>query len=202
MFITFEGIEGAGKSTQIRLLAERLRAAGREVLTTREPGDGPLGGELRRLVLSPPDGTDIDERTELLIMLADRAQHVAAVIRPALAGGAVVVCDRYADSSVAYQGYARGVDRAFIASANRFATGDLTPDVTVLLDVAPEIGLGRQTERNRMEGEALVFHNKVRQGFLELASGEPERFVVVDASQAPEIVHSAIWTLLAPRLGL
>ena len=159
MFITFEGVEGAGKTTQIVRLASRLRAEGRvDVLTTREPGDGPLGSELRRLALHPPAGITVEPRAELLIMLADRAQHVGQVIRPHLAGGGIVICDRYADSSVAYQGYGRGLDIAEITRLNDYATDNLKPDLTILLDLDPTLGLARQSERNIMEAESLAFH--------------------------------------------
>ena len=172
MFITFEGVEGAGKSTQIRLLAERFRATGdAHVLLTREPGDGPLGAQLRNLVLAPPDGVEISAWAELFIMLADRAQHVTAAIRPALGAGSYVLCDRYGDSSVAYQGYGRGLDVACIEELNARATGGLVPDLTVLLDLDSAVGLARQKERNRMEAEELAFHQRVRQGFLEQQTG-------------------------------
>lgn len=198
MFITFEGVEGAGKSTQIRLLAECLRATGREVVVTREPGDGPLGPDLRRLVLQPPADTSINDRTELLIMLADRAQHVAHVIEPALARGAFVLCDRYIDSSAAYQGYGRGIDLVTIHTLNAFATNDLTPSRTILLDLDVEAGLARQADRNRMEMQSVAFHRKVRAGFLDLARQYPERFLVIDADGDVETVHARIRSALGP----
>ena len=193
MFITFEGVEGAGKTTQIRLLADRLRAGGHDVVVTREPGDGPLGPELRRLVLNPPGDAAIDDRTELLIMLADRSQHVAQIIAPALARGAVVICDRYADSSVAYQGYGRGLAIPTIESLNEFATQGLMPARTILLDLDVVAGLARQADRNRMEREATDFHQRIRNGFLTMALQDPERFAVIDASGTPDEVHARIW---------
>lgn len=194
MFITFEGVEGAGKSTQARLLAERLRAEkDAHVLLTREPGDGPLGSHLRGLVLSPPDGVEIAEMAELFIMLADRAQHVAGSIRPALENGSYVLCDRYVDSSTAYQGYGRGIDIAEIERLNTLATGGLLPARTILLDIDPAVGLGRQQERNRMEAEALAFHQRVRDGFLEIAGRNRDRIVVIDGASSPADVHEMIW---------
>jgi len=197
MFITFEGVEGAGKSTQVRMLAERLRGADRHVLVTREPGDGPLGARLRQLVLSPPDDVVVDELAELFIMLADRAQHVSGAIRPALDEGVHVLCDRYVDSSVAYQGYGRGLSVDEIGRMNLLATAGLLPDRTILLDLDPAAGLARQQDRNRMESEALAFHERVRAGFLEIAAGCPERFIVLDASLSPHVLHEQIWTAIS-----
>ncbi len=199
MFVTFEGGEGAGKTTQIARLASRLRAAGAaEVLTTREPGAGPLGEELRRLVLHPPQGVLVDPRAELLLMVADRAQHVARIIRPHLTTGGMVVCDRYTDSSLAYQGYGRGLALAEIEHLNAYATDGLTPDLTVLLDIDPAIGLLRQPERTRMEAETLPFHRRVRAGFLALAARAPSRFLVVNAAHSEEAVEAAIWARVGP----
>ena len=194
MFITFEGVEGAGKTTQIARLALRLRTEGRDdVLTTREPGDGLLGSELRRLALHPPTGIIVEPRAELLIMLADRAQHVGQVIRPHLAGGGIVICDRYADSPVAYQGYGRGLNIAEISRLNDYATDNLKPDLTILLDLDPTLGLARQSERNIMEAESLAFHTRIRAGFLELAAQEPERWAIVEAGGCVENVTGEVW---------
>ncbi len=194
MFITFEGVEGAGKTSQIARLAARLRAGGRQdVLVTREPGDGPLGAELRRLVLDPPLGIDVEPRAELLIMLADRAQHVAQVIRPHLASGGLVLCDRFTDSSAAYQGVGRGLGLDDVMRLNEYATNGLRPDITFLLDLDPGIGLARQTQRNRMEDEALPFHQAIREGYLALAARDPARFVVLDAARSPDAVVEDIW---------
>ncbi len=194
MFITFEGVEGAGKTTQIARLASRLRAEGRaDVLTTREPGDGPLGSELRRLALHPPLGITVEPRAELLIMLADRAQHVGQIIHPHLASGGIVVCDRYADSSLAYQGYGRGLDIAEIARLNDYATDGLKPDITLLLDLDPAVGLARQNERNIMEAESLAFHARIRAGFLALAAQKLGRWVIVEAGRSAEEVEGDVW---------
>ncbi len=201
MFITFEGVEGAGKTTQIARLAARLHAGGRQdVLTTREPGDGPLGQELRALALHPPMGMVVEPRAELLIMLADRAQHVGQVIRPHLAGGGIVICDRYGDSSVAYQGHGRGLDVGEIVRLNEYATDGLLPDLTVLLDLDPAVGLARQRERSVMEDQALPFHQRIRAGFLALARSAPARWLVLDSARPPETVHEDIWAAVSARL--
>ncbi len=197
MLVSFEGVEGAGKTTQIARLAARLREGGRQdVLTTREPGDGPLGAELRRLALHPPQGVYVEPRAELLIMVADRAQHIGQVIRPHLESGGIVLCDRFADSSLAYQGYGRGLDLAEIVRLNDYATGGLVPNLTLLLDLDPAIGLARQKERSVMEEEALPFHRRIRAGFLALAAAEPSRWRVLDSSRSPEIVHNEIWQIV------
>jgi len=203
MFITFEGVEGAGKTTQIARLAARLRAAGRrDVLTTREPGDGPLGKELRSLALHPPMGMVVEPRAELLIMLADRAQHVGQVIRPHLDGGGIVLCDRYADSSVAYQGHGRGLDIGEVMHLNAYATDGLLPDLTVLLDLDPAVGLARQRERNVMEDQALPFHQRIRAGFRALARSAPGRWIVLDSSRPPDMVHEDIWAAVSGRVSI
>jgi len=203
LFITFEGVEGAGKTTQIARLAARLRESGRQdILTTREPGDGPLGQELRNLALRPPMGICVEPRAELLIMLADRAQHVGQVIRPHLNSGGTVICDRYADSAVAYQGYGRGLDIGEVVMLNEYATSGLQPDLTFLLDLDPAIGLARQRERNVMEEEEMPFHQRIRAGFLALAEDAPERFVVLDAARLPEAVHEDIWNAAVSRIPI
>ena len=201
LFVSFEGGEGAGKTTQIARLAARLRAEGRQdVLTTREPGDGPLGQELRALALHPPMGVFVEPRAELLIMLADRAQHVGQVIRPHLTVGGIVLCDRYADSSLAYQGYGRGLDLEWIVRLNAFATDGLEPGLTLLLDVDPAVGLARQRERSVMEEETLPFHQRIRAGFLELAQAAPDRYVVLDAARPPDAVQEDVWYAVSGRL--
>ena len=202
MFISFEGVEGAGKTTQIARLAARLREGGRQdILTTREPGDGPLGAALRQLALHPPMGMAVEPRAELLIMMADRAQHVGQVLRPHLETGGIILCDRYADSSLAYQGYGRGLDLTEIASLNAYATGGLLPDLTLLLDLDPAVGLARQKERSVMEEEALPFHQRIRTGFLALAEAEPSRWRVLDSSRPPEAVQEDIWAVVREKLG-
>ena len=209
MFITFEGVEGSGKTTQIKRLTARLEAAGRTVVVTRQPGGCALGQTLRAILLSQKTA-GLDDRAELFLYLADRAQHVAEVIRPALAAGAVVVCDRYADSTVAYQGHGRGLDVALLQQLNAVATAGLVPDLTLLLDLDPAVGLTRATSRNaaagtaeaegRFEAERLEFHQRVRAGYRALAAGEPTRFAVVDAAPAPDAVAEAVWGVVSKRL--
>lgn len=181
MFVTFEGPEGAGKSTAIQAVAEVLRGGGRQVVTTREPGAGTLGQRIRALLLEPSE-SPMPARSELFLFLADRANHVDTVIRPALESGAVVLCDRFADSTVVYQGHARGLATETLRSLNAFATGGLVPDVTLLLDLDPEVGLARIASKDRMDGESIEFHRKVRAGFLSEAALEPDRWKIVDAS--------------------
>ncbi len=191
-FITFEGPEGGGKSTQCRRLTERLSAQGLDVLVTRQPGGDPLGKRLRALLLDP-QGTPITARAEVLMMMADRAQAVEQVILPHLEKGGTVLCDRYTDSSVAYQGYGRQLDLESVDRLNEFATGGLIPDLTFLLDIDPQVGLVRQAERTRMEQEDIAFHERVRQGYLAQAGKHPKRFVVIDAAGDEENVAAAIW---------
>lgn len=182
-FIAFEGPDAAGKSTQVRLLAERLRNAGTDVVATFEPGDTRIGPDVRRLVLDiASDG--LDARAEALLYAADRAEHVAAVIRPALRRGAVVITDRYVDSSIAYQGAGRHLGRDEVAALSAFATGGLVPDLTVVLDVPADVRRARiGSEVDRLEREAEQFHERVRHTFLELAAAEPGRYLVVDGSR-------------------
>jgi dTMP kinase len=190
LFITLEGPEGCGKTTQLSLLADWFREHGDDVLTTIEPGGEPVAEQIRLILL---DGdTPLSERAELLLYLAARAQHVDRVIRPALEAGKVVLCARFADSTLAYQGYARGLDADFIRRANEFATSGLAPDLTLLIDVPVELGLDRQMVRNRMEAESLEFHRKVRQGFLRLAEESPGRIKVIDGSEDVESVRRRI----------
>ncbi len=196
LFITFEGVEGAGKSTQIRLLQQRLSEQGRQVCATREPGGDKVAEGVRALLLSE----EMDARTELLLFLAARAQNVAKVIRPQLDAGAIVLCDRFTDSSLAYQGYARGLGRDTVANLNIFATHDLTPHITFLLDLSPEVGLARQQDRNRMEAESLRFHTQVREGFLSEAKRDPKRFCVLDATQSKETLQALIWSHVSQYL--
>lgn len=177
-----------GKSTQQALLADWLRAQGREVVLTREPGGTPLGAEIRRLLLH---GEHVDPRAEALLYAADRAHHVATVVRPALASGAVVVVDRYVDSSVAYQGAARSLGTDEVRELSRWATDGLTPDVTLLLDLDPAIGAARRAGRpDRLERAGETFHDRVREQFLAIATAEPDRVVVLDASLGIEEVHA------------
>lgn len=178
LFVCFEGGEGAGKSTQAQLLAEALGS--REVLLTREPGGTPTGQRIREILLDPGTG-DLDHRAEALLYAADKSEHLRAVILPALERGAVVVCDRYVDSTLAYQGAGRDLDPAELEGIVRWATNGLRPHLTVLLDVAPSEGLGRFEERDRIEAEGTEFHTRVRSGFLNLAEQDPEHYLVLDA---------------------
>ncbi|MBL8048673.1 MAG: dTMP kinase [Chthonomonas sp.] len=180
MFITFEGPEGGGKSTQIQRLASELRARGREVLVTREPGGSAIGPTVRQLLL---DSESVNPLTELFLFLADRAAHVSDVIRPALQSGMVVLCDRYADSTVVYQGYARGGDVEWLRELNARATKGLQPHLTLLLDLDPVVGSARQQSQDRLDREPLEFHQRVRAGFLAEAARAPERYRVIDAAQ-------------------
>jgi dTMP kinase len=191
LFITFEGGEGSGKSTQVELLARRLETAGRRVLKLREPGGTPLGEELRQLLLHRR--ADISPQAELLLFLAARAELVRAVIRPALAEGTIVICDRFSDSTLAYQGYGRGIDLDQVRKLNDSATGGLKPDLTVLLDLPVEAGRSRkQRDEDAFQGEDDTFHERVRQGYLALARQEPDRWLVLDATRPAEELTAAI----------
>jgi dTMP kinase len=189
--IAFEGVEGAGKSTQLDRLRDELERRGHEVVVTREPGGTPVGERVREVLLDP--AVDLDARAEALLFAAARAQLVEQVVRPALERGAVVLCDRYLDSSLAYQGGGRGLGRGPVQEVNRFATGGLLPDLVVLLDLDPAEGLGRNTaSRDRIEVEGLGFHRRVREAFRELAAGDPGRFAVVDAAAPADQVAAAV----------
>jgi len=198
MFITFEGGDGSGKSTQIQSVRGWFESRGREVIVTREPGGTELGTEIRRLVQNGPE--DVDARTEALLYAADRAYHVATVIRPALERGAVVLGDRYIDSSLAYQGAARSLGVDEIASLSAWATQGLYPSLTFLLDLPPEVGARRRTDApDRMERESMDFHERVRHEYLRLADAEPERIVVIDAVGTVDEVFSEIRGVLVER---
>jgi len=189
-FITFEGVEGCGKTTQIRLLQEHLDGRGYTLLVTREPGGPPISEAVRNILLDPAHGT-MTAPAELLLYAAARAQHVRETILPALEGGTVVLCDRFTDSTVAYQGSARKLDEEAVDWTNAFATGGLAPDRTYLLDLDPEAGLGRTRGRgrsDRLEREALAFHHRVREGYLRLAESAPDRIRIVDAAKPIEDV--------------
>lgn len=191
-FIAFEGGEAAGTSTQEALLAARLVEAGREVVRTREPGGTPAGEAIREVVLNPRFA-GLDARAEALLFAASRGDHAAQVIRPALRRGAIVVCDRYVDSSIAYQGVGRGLGIERIRELSMWATHSLVPDLTVLLDIDPAIGLSRVTNPDRLESESLDYHRAVRQAYLDLALAEPHRYLVLDGAGAREQVADRIW---------
>ena len=202
LFVTFEGGEGSGKSTQVTRLAARLRAGGLSPLVTREPGGTPLAEAIRELLLSP--AWVPAPLTEALLMEAARAELVTTVLRPALAEGRVVLCDRYGDSTLAYQGAGRGLDPGLLASWNRIATGGLVPDLTLLFDASPELGLTRRGsaagEPNRLDLESSAFHSRVRARYLELARAEPGRFVVLDAALEPDSLEALVWAAVSARL--
>jgi dTMP kinase len=199
-FVALEGGEGAGKSTQARLLREWLEAEGYDVLLTHEPGDTEVGQQLRRIVLDPATG-DISHRTEALLYAADKAEHVDRVVKPALARGAVVVTDRYVDSTLAYQGAGRDLADREVERIARWATADLRPHLTVVLDLPPQQGMSRFAERDRIEGEPVDFHERVREMFLQLATTSPENYLVVDARRPVEEVTAEIQARVRPLLG-
>ena len=203
MFITFEGPDGSGKTTQARLLADRLRQEGFDVVLSREPGGTEIGDQIRT-VLHDPNNAAMDARAEILLYSASRAQHVAQRIRPALAAGKILVSDRFADSTLAYQGYGRGLDLTMLRTITAFATGGLNPDLTLLIDITAQEGLRRRQtggdEWNRLDAEALDFHRRVRAGYLQLAGLEPQRWVVVDGARPPEELHAEIKGLVDARL--
>ncbi len=207
-FITFEGPEGGGKSTQARLLAERLRAAGYPVTLTREPGGTPAG-EAIRAIWDDPARSDLLPITDLLLLCAGRAQHVGALIRPALERGEIVISDRYADSTRAYQGYGSGLDFATIETLLQIATGGLTPDLTILLDIPAAEGLARRHSASqagsnpldRLDQRSLEYHQRVHAGYLQLAAQEPERWVIFDACEDPQTLAAAIWQTVQARLA-
>ena len=179
-FITFEGPEGAGKSTVLACVAETLRAEGHVVLATREPGAGDFGARVRELLLH---GNDMCAEAELFLFLADRAEHMASTIAPALARGEWVLCDRHTDSTLVYQSVGRGLSMDFVRSANELATREIVPSRTILFDIDPSIGLARIQHKDRMDAQPLEFHQRIREGFLALAQLHPDRIRIIDASQ-------------------
>ena len=191
VFIAFEGGEGAGKSTQEGLLAAALAERGHRVVRTREPGGTPAAEQIRTVVLSP-EYAGLDARAEALLFAAARGEHVARVVRPALERGDVVICDRYLDSSVAYQGYARDLGVEWVRGLSLWATRDLLPDLTVLLDIDPEVGLSRLQDPDRLEAEPIAYHRAVREAFLAIAAAEPQRYLVLDARDSVESLAAAI----------
>jgi dTMP kinase len=202
MFITLEGTEGCGKTSQVARLAEFLRQQSWDVLTTREPGGTPIGEQIRE-VLHSLENTEMHARTEILLFQAARAQHVEQVIRPHLAHGGVVICDRYADSTLAYQGYGRQQPLEPLRALVEYATGGLKPDLTLLLDLDVEVGLRRRAkggEWNRLDALEVAFYQRVRRGYYELVQAEAERWVVIDASQSPAQVQQAMRAAVMRRL--
>ncbi len=198
LFITLEGVEGSGKTTQAAILGDALRSSGRRVIVTHEPGGTRAGETIRAIFIDP--AVSLDVAAELLLVLADRAQHVREKLRPAIASGEIVISDRYSDSTTAYQGYGRGFDLVLLGELNRLATDGMTPDLTIVLDLQVEKGLERTRARargtgrgsDRFEGERAEFHRRVRDGFLAIAQAEPERVVVLDADRPIEIVTADI----------
>jgi dTMP kinase len=209
-FISFEGGDGSGKSTQLRLLADYLSSQGRACLCTREPGGTNLGRMIRKVLLEVRDES-ISSQTELFLYLADRAQHIQEVVQPALAGGKIVLCDRFTDSTLAYQGYGRGADLRLLREMNFMAGGGIIPDLTFLLDCPVDLALSRTARRiqaqrstesreDRFESEDVGFHERVRRGFKELARAEPERIRVLDASRSIQEVHEQIRAIVESKL--
>jgi dTMP kinase len=200
VFVCFEGGEGSGKSTQSRRLAAWLREQGYVAMLTFEPGDTEVGRKLREIVLSPATG-ELSDRTEALLYAADKAEHVDTVVQPALDRGEVVITDRYVDSMLAYQGAGRALDLDEVEEVARWATHDLRPHLTVVLDLEPEHGLGRFEERDRIEGESVEFHQRVREGFARMAKADPDHYLVLDAradvDEIAEQVRAAVTPLLA-----
>jgi len=203
VFITLEGPDGSGKTSQVPPLVDFLQKEGLPVLALREPGGTEISEQVRQVIMTMKN-TGMNPRTEILLFLAARAQLVAEVIRPALANGKVILCDRYADSTLAYQGYGHGVDLDILRNMLDFATGRLYPDLTLLLDIETEAGLRRKRraggEWNRLDAYDIDFHRRVRQGYFELAASEPERWVIIDASQPPEVVQSAMRRAILARI--
>jgi dTMP kinase len=209
LFITFEGIEGSGKTTQCLRLAKTLREQRTTVVETREPGGTPFAESIRRLLLQNPSSTSepVSPWCEAFLILAARRQHVAQRVQPALQNGAVVVCDRFSDSTLAYQGYARGLDRRMLERLSLLASEGLTPDLTLLFDMAVSEGLARRehderhgTRQNRIDRESQAFHNRVRQGFLDLARRHRRRIHVLDGRLDPDLLSQQVWALVAPLL--
>ena len=206
LFITLEGVEGSGKTTQAAILADALRARGLVVMVTREPGGTRVGQAIRAIFLDAAFA--LEPAAELLLVLADRAQHVREQLRPALAAGQIVVCDRYSDSTTAYQGYGRGLDHQLLRELNQLASDALKPDLTLVLDCPAELGLERTHARHkagavavdRFESERLEFHRRVREGFLAVAREEPARVLVLDASRPAAEVSAAILGAVTARM--
>ncbi len=199
-FIVFEGGEGAGKSTQSRALADYLEARGHRVRRTREPGGTPAAEAVRAILLDP-DNAGLDDRAEALLFAAARGDHAARVIRPALDAGEIVISDRYLDSSVAYQGVARGLGAERVADLSLWATGGLVPDLTIVLDVDPALGLARVVGPDRLEAEPVAWHERVRQAFLDIAARTPDRYLVLDGSRPAEDLAVEIAAVVSALVG-
>lgn len=198
MFITLEGPEGGGKSTLAAALSRRLEESGYSVVATREPGGTDLGRQIRALLL---EQGQVSARAELMLFLADRAQHVQEVTLPALKSGQIVLCDRFTDSTLVYQGYARGLDLQMLRAANSWATDGLSPDLTLLLDIDPRVGLDRLESKDRLDREPIEFHLKVREGFLQEAANSPDRIEVLSADRPAEAVEADAWELVSKRIS-
>lgn len=204
--ISFEGSEGSGKSTQIARLAARLQKVGREVVATREPGGTEIGEQIRNIIVHNSKGDEMCPETELLLFTAARAQVVREVIAPSLSRGAVVLSDRFLDSSTVYQGIARNLAPDPVNAINQFAVGNVMPDLTVVIDVPTEVSLKRVRQRasdlpDRMERENITFYHKVREGYLLLAQQWPARVVVIDGTQEPDAIEAQIWAIVEQRLA-
>jgi dTMP kinase len=209
MFITLEGIEGCGKTTQVAHIIQWVRAAGHACLATREPGGTPIGSQIRSVLLDPSND-DLVPTAELMLYLADRVQHLETVVRPAVQAGKVVICDRFFDATMVYQGYARGLDKAVLRRLHQLACGGMMPDLTLLLDVDVKIGLNRAWRRiqsesdpgkeSRFEKETLAFHQRVRDGYLDLARRDPRRFVIIDAAVDESAVRRQMEAALATHI--
>lgn len=203
--ISFEGSEGSGKSTQIAHLAERLQKAGRDVISLREPGGTEIGEQIRNIIVHNSKGDEMCAETELLLFTAARAQLVREVIAPALVRGVVVLSDRYLDSSTVYQGIGRNLAADPVAQINRFAVGNVMPDLTIVIDVPEKVSLARLKQRasdlpDRMERENIDFYRKVREGYLVLAKGMPERFIVIDGTKTEDVIEKKIWEEVQARV--
>lgn len=206
-FLTVEGIEGCGKTTQLKRLAKLLRDRGHKCVTTKEPGGTPIGDRVRAILLDP-QAEGMDALSELFLLAASRRQHVVELVQPALEQGAVVLCDRFADASVVYQGYGRGLDLQQVLDINRWATGGIVPDITLVFDLPEAVGLERARSRNatenlmaesRLEGEDLAFHRRVREGYLAVAKEDPARFVVIDGVPSEDEVFASVVRILRER---
>ena len=201
ILITFEGPEGGGKTTQVKLALDALKALGKDVVATREPGYGSLGKEFRRFLLNPEPGEEPGPMTELMILMADRANHVEKMIRPALNAGQIVLCDRYVDSTRAYQGYGRGIDVWSIDFMNTLVTQECWPDLTLFLDIGVEDGLNRSQDVNRMERESISFHKRVAYGFRVCCDEYQNRVVQVMANRSIEAVHAQVMDNILRKIG-